>query len=414
MDDRSYVIYAPTAWEGSRQLTHYLAEALAARHRVLYVDPPVSPLGPLRYGLSAHTIPRLRALARRRVREAGPLLVFTPLALPPVRQPRMRRLSVPLLELQIAHAVAGAGMRRPIVLGAHWFPEMSGVASEALKVAVIMDHSTAGAALMGLDPVAVEAEKVALCRSTDMRITTSRALSELLSEQGFTSELIPAGFPDAMADVFDRATTEPPEYEALPRPLLGYTGSVDDRLDFDLIVELADRFPNGSLVFVGAVSPRLSPSARRALRARPNINVLGTRSRERLPAYIRHLDVALLPYLDSEFTRYQSPIKVWEYLYAGPPIVGTGSEALRGYPPPLVDYARDAREAVGMVERALGDPRAGREERRRFALENTWDARAQALDEIVDRRLERPPGKGGEGMQGRAQPTTAPTPVTAR
>jgi glycosyltransferase involved in cell wall biosynthesis len=411
MDDRSYLIYAPTAWEGSRQLTHYLAEALAARHRVLYVDPPLSPLGPLRYGLSASTWPRLRAIARRRVRDAGPLRVFGPLALPPVRHPRMRTLSLPLLRPQIAHAVRSAGLERPIVLAAHWFPELTGVAKESLRVGVIMDHATAGAGLMGLDPVEVEAEKAALCRSTDMRLATSGALRELLAEQGFASELVPAGFPAALAGAFDRAT-EPPEYTGLARPLLGYTGSIDDRLDFELIAKLADRFGHGSLVFVGSVSPRLSPEGHAALRSRANIHLLGTRTQARLPAYIRHLDVALMPYRDCEFTRYQSPIKVWEYLYAGPPIVGVGSDALRGYPPPLVSYAENHDEALSMAERGLASPLAGREERRRFALANTWEHRARQLDELVDRRLSGSAGRLG-GDRARSE-LGAPTPLPAR
>ena len=50
-----------------------------------------------------------------------------------------------------------------------------------------------------------------------------------------------------------------------------------------------------------------------------------------LPAYVRYLDCALLPYVDSEWTRYQSPLKLWEYLYSGAPIVGMGSAELQRY-----------------------------------------------------------------------------------
>ncbi len=393
-DERSYVIYAPTSWDGSRQLTHNLADALAARHQVLYVDPPLSPLGPFRYGLGASTLPRLRGLVQRRVRTVGRLKVFTPLALPPVRHPRMRALSLPLLQAQISRAVTNAGLNRPVVLAAHWLPELAGTARESLRVGLIVDHPSAGSSLMGIDPAEAEAEKSALYRATDMRLTTSRALSELLAEQGWTAEFVPAGFDTNLAATFDRAA-EPPEYEALPRPLLGYTGSIDDRLDFKLILEFADRFSHGSLVFVGSMSPRLSGQARAALAARTNIHLLGTRAQTQLPAYVRFLDVALMPYRDSEFTRYQSPIKVWEYLYAGPPIVGTGSVALRGYPPPLVYYAENDDEALAMVDRALADPQAGREERRRFALANTWEDRARQIDEMVDRRLAEPVGEFG-------------------
>jgi hypothetical protein len=251
---------------------------------------------------------------------------------------------------------------------------------------MFVDHPSAGATLMGRSTAELEAEASALCESADLTCVTSASIVDLLAQDGWHSEFIPAGFPADLADAFDNAA-EPPEYASLPRPLLGYTGGVDDRLDYDLILALADRYSHGSLVFVGAVSPRLSAEARAALAARANIHLLGLRPRTELPGYIRYLDVALLPYEDGLFTRYQSPMKFWEYLYAGPPIVGAGSAELRRYPAPLVNYAGSPADALAMVEQALADPAGGREERRRFALANTWDDRAAELDALVAKLL---------------------------
>ncbi len=384
---RSYVIYAPTPWDAQRQLVHNLAEGLAVRHRVLYVDPPVSPLSPIRYGLSPSTGPRLRAVLNRRVRSCGALKVFSPLALPPVERPQMRTLSRPLLRAQISHAVARARLQTPVVLATRGMPELVGAAGESLRVGMFADHPSAGASLMGRDAAELEAQASAIHQASDLLCTTSHSLVPLLAERGWHSEVIPAGFPADLVDAFDRAT-EPPEYAALPRPLLGYTGSIDDRLDFDAILKLSERFDSGSLVFVGTVSPRLSGAARDALATRGNIHLLGLRPRRQLPAYIRYLDVALLPYKDSLFTRYQSPMKYWEYLYAGPPIVGVGSPELRRYQPPLVNYAESADAVPAMVEQALSDPTSGREQRRRFALANTWEDRAEQLDALVGERLD--------------------------
>jgi teichuronic acid biosynthesis glycosyltransferase TuaH len=384
--ERSYVIYAPTPWDGARQAAHFLAEALSQDHPVLYVDPPMSPLSPIRYGLNRDSRSQLRTVLDRRLRTHGRLRVFSPLVLPPIRNRRMYSLSLPALRAQIARAVARAEMEDPVVLGWQALTELTGVAGETLRVAFVMDHPAAGASLMGLDPAESEAETAELCTAADLLCTTSRAVHRLLAERGYESEFLPFGFPAALAGSFDGAS-RPHEYESLPRPLLGYTGGIDDRLDYDLVLGLADRFSHGSIVFVGPLSPRLSASAQEALQARENIHLLGPRSREELPAYIRHLDVALMPYGDSLFTRYQSPIKLWEYLYAGPPIVGTGSVDLRSYPPPLVSYAENADDAPAMVEQALADPETGREERRRFALANTWHDRAMQLDALVDARL---------------------------
>ncbi len=353
---------------------------------MLYFDPPTSPLSPFRYGVQRRSLSQLRAVVDRRIHTVGRLRVFGPLALPPVRHPQMRKLSLPLLRAQIARAVATTKMEKPVVVAWQDLDKLQGVAKESLRVAIVMDHPAAGAELMGLDPTEIEAETREMCAAAHLICTSSSAVHELLGERGWESEFLPFGFPADLTDAFDRSP-QPPEYEALPRPLLGYTGGIDDRLDFDLILRFADRFESGSIVFVGSLSPRLSAQARAALGARRNIHLLAPKPRERLPAYIRHLDVALMPYRDSLFTRYQSPLKLWEYLYAGPPIVGTGSVALRRYPPPLVNYGESADAALAMVEEALRNPSAGRDERRRFALSNTWYDRAGRLDELVDRRL---------------------------
>ena len=205
---------------------------------------------------------------------------------------------------------------------------------------------------------------------------------------------MPFGFPADLADAYDEAV-EPSEYRALPRPLLGYTGGIDDRLDFELLVALADRFGGGSVVLVGHPSPRLSEAARDALASRPNIHVLGPRGRESLPAYVRYLDVALLPYRDTLFTRHQSPMKVWEYFYAGPPVVGVASPELRFYPEPLVGYAENAAAVPALVQQALEHPGAGAEERRRFALANTWDDRAAQIERAIAEHLGSQAGERG-------------------
>ena len=383
---RSYVIYGSSAWDGSWQAEHNLAYALAARHPVLYVDPALSPLTPFRYGLRRETLRMCRDVVDRRIRRRERLSVFAPWVLPPIHHPRTRAWSGPLMREQVRHAVQQMGFEAPIVIAWRSLPELAGVAGESLRVAVVMDHPSAGAALMGRDAAQLEAETRALCASADQVCTTSHPTQELLAEKGWKSELVPFGFAADLAPVFDSAR-EPPEYRALRRPLLGYTGGIDDRLDFELIMRLATRFEHGSLVFVGPVSPRLSSDAREALASQRNIHLVGMRPRDQLPAYIRHLDLALMPYADSLWTRHQSPVKFWEYLYAGPPILATGSPELRRYAAPLLGYAESQDQALAMAESALADPSEGREMRRAFALANTWDDRAAQIVDLVENLL---------------------------
>jgi teichuronic acid biosynthesis glycosyltransferase TuaH len=396
--NRSYVLYAPTPWDSRRQPAHELAEALARRHPVLYVNPPLSPLTPLRYGLRAQSVTELRTILSRRTRRCREVGVFTPLVLPPIAHPTMRARSLPLYRGQVAIAVRRERLERPVVLAWAGSASLYGAAGEALRIGVVMDHNPSAAHLIGREPADLEAEMDATCESSELLCTTSHAMHELLRKRGHASELVPFGFAAELADRFDRAE-EPAEYRALPRPLLGYTGSIDDRLDFDLLATLAGHHASGSIVLVGDVSPRLSSKARATLAAIPNLHPLGSREREELPAYVRFLDVALLPYRDTEFTRHQSPMKVWEYLYAGPPIVGSGSPELRLHSPDFLAYVSTRAEFIAATDGALARPAAGREQRRARALENTWDDRAVQIDRLVDKMA----GRTGSPARGRTR-----------
>ena len=383
---RSYVIYGTVPWDGPWAVDQNLAHALARRHRVLYVDPPLSPASPFRYG--GVDWPRLAAVFNRRVRTRDRLEVFGPLALPPLTDRRMRAASRGLLREQVKRAARRAGATKPIVLAFRSLHDLRGACNEALRVGVIMDNIPAGADLLGRDRAELECEVAQTCAAADLLCVPSRSVQTLLARQGWQSELLPFGFSDDLAGLFDTASM-PYEYLSLPRPLIGYTGGIDDRLDFELIARIAERFSDGSIVLVGAMSPRLSARARTVLRWGPNIHLLGVRPRRMLPAYIANLDCALLPYIESEWTRYQSPLKLWEYLYAGVPIVGTGSMELKRYPPPLVEFAESRQEAIGQVARVLAAGGEAGVVRRRFALTNTWDARTKELDSLVDQALER-------------------------
>jgi glycosyltransferase involved in cell wall biosynthesis len=385
MPERSYVVYGSVPWDGPWAVDQNLAHAIAARHPVVYIEPPISPLTPIRYGLTSSSAQQARALRDRELRQCERLQAYRPMVLPGIERRTAQMASRPALRAQVRSAVRQAGLAEPIVLAFRGLADLAGAAGEHFRIAVIMDHIASGASLMGRSGRALERDLRSTCEAADAIVVPSYPVRELLAERGFASERLPFGFAADLAPAFDNAAS-PPEYAGLPRPIIGYTGGIDDRLDFDLIVKLADELA-GTIALVGAISPRLSGSAREALASRPNIRLLGPRPRTELPSYIRHLDVALMPYQDSEWIRYASPLKLWEYLYAGPPIVGTGCPELRRYEPPLVHFGEDPGHAVSLVKAVLRDGEQGRERRREVALKNTWDRRAARLDEIVDARL---------------------------
>lgn len=190
---------------------------------------------------------------------------------------------------------------------------------------------------------------------------------------------------DHFAGAVDRSSADP-ELLDLPRPVLGFAGNLTaSKVDFGILDALADAFSDGTLLVAG---PAHGHARARLddLRARSNVRWLGVQSYERLPRVIAAFDVALIPYLSNAYTRSCFPLKVYEYLAAGKPVVATGLPELAGLGPHVV-LVRGAAEAVSAVSDAVEHAERGRQERIALAARNTWEARTTRLLELVQSEL---------------------------
>ncbi|OJW15852.1 MAG: hypothetical protein BGO49_09650 [Planctomycetales bacterium 71-10] len=174
---------------------------------------------------------------------------------------------------------------------------------------------------------------------------------------------IPHGTPAAFlaSGPRHRPGPAPADVTNLPRPLLGYVGSLEDRLDWPLLGAVADAFPGGSVVAIGRPpDPGAEPwrAECREVLGRPNVHVLGWRRQDELPSYYQTFDVNLIPYLvDHPFNRACSPTKIMDGMGATRPIVATAVPECRLYTH-LFDVAETRSgfvEAVGRIVAAGSD-----------------------------------------------------------
>lgn len=181
-----------------------------------------------------------------------------------------------------------------------------------------------------------------------------------------------------------------PDLAELPEPRLGYVGGLNEWMDLDLLIRLAEAYPEASLVLIGRENgPRwFRRDARyQRLKSMTNVFFLGYKLYETLPAYLQGLDVCLLPFLCNEWIRNCSPNKIYQYLAAGKPVVSVDfPEARRAEPEIMV--ADDDAQFVSMVGTALGshEPETIRA-RQEKARANTTELRAEALLELVSQSL---------------------------
>jgi glycosyltransferase involved in cell wall biosynthesis len=167
------------------------------------------------------------------------------------------------------------------------------------------------------------------------------------------------------------------------RPVAGYVGVIDERLDLELIDALARALPEWQLRLAGPVSkvdPDQLPDA-------PNISYLGIQPYERLPEIMAGLDVALMPFALNEATRSISPTKTLEYLAAGLPVVSTRvPDVVEDYPG-VVHFADTAEEFAAACVTARQESRRLRDRRvAPLARVQEWDAIAAGMAEILDDR----------------------------
>ncbi len=171
---------------------------------------------------------------------------------------------------------------------------------------------------------------------------------------------LPHGTPDRFLtrEPLDRPTPAPGDIAHLPRPLLGYVGSVEGRVDWRLMRRLSESFPGASIVIVGRppLPSRRAPSWYSdwmSVAARPNVHVIGWRDQAALPGYYGAFDVILIPYrIDDPFNQACSPTKIMDGMGSGRPIVATALPECRLYAG-LFDVADEDRAFLDSVDSIL-------------------------------------------------------------
>jgi len=183
--------------------------------------------------------------------------------------------------------------------------------------------------------------------------------------------------------------TQPPaaDLAAIPHPIIGYMGQIGDRVDFELLREVALARPNWSLVLVGPVWAHKRPAAE-ALGTLPNVYLMGRRPYADLPSFMRGFDVCAIPHTCDQLTASMDPIKLYDYLTSGKPIVTTRVAGIDRFEDVL--YVADGPgEFVARTATALAEADPGRVERRKeYARANTWQRRAAELYQIVRAQVE--------------------------
>jgi len=224
-----------------------------------------------------------------------------------------------------------------------------------------------------------EAEVVEAARRADLCFAVSEVLVEHLRQgAGVSPSLVPNGVDTDHWTPGDR----PPPADLAPivdgvSTLVGYMGALGWWIDFELLQAAARAQPQWRFVLVG---PVLCEETFEDIRLLPsNVHHLGLKPHAELPAYLDSFTVGLIPFRLGEETCAADPVKLYEYAAMEVPIVSTDIPRCRNVDG--VHIARSSEEFIACLDRAVAerqDPEA-RRALRKFALENTWDQRADVI-----------------------------------
>ncbi len=388
MDDYKYlnnkdiVCLATQAWDANWTPCQQLMKLLAPENRIVYVEPFRSSLAWLKgrntFLREQRKLPRLRKIEPNLYvyRMGFPYLPFN------TKLPLSRLINGLMYRNELQSLIQRMGMKDPLL----WAFTLQCVSVLQLSFEkVIYDCVDEWIEFCGSDSekeFMIEWDD-ALCREADIVFAGSRPLLESRKKRNVNTYMVNHGVDAKMfGKAVDPETVVPVDLEAIPHPRVGFVGLVDDvRFDADLVMRLTDNSDH-QIVIIGDYAGGLG-RLDKLLPARPNLHILGLKPVQELPAYLKGLDVCLMPYRINEVTRNIYPLKLHEYLASGKPVVTTRIAAVEDFED-LLYVADDVEEYAQLVIQAVEEEDSGLSNlRQECAANNSWEHRAEEKDHLL-------------------------------
>lgn len=218
----------------------------------------------------------------------------------------------------------------------------------------------------------------ALAGSADHVIVSSELNFSLFASKCRACSL----FENAVDEMFLAQPSELPSRSTGSRPRAGYVGWITERTDIELLIYASEKLPRIEFLLAGPVGDNVEEEVQR-LGALPNVTLLGPIAYRAVPDFLASLDVCLIPHKDSQYSRSMSPLKLFQYLGSGRPIVSTRVAGV-GRWAEHVHIAENGEDFVKKIEKALVcETRARAEQRILAARQETWDVRVNEILEAI-------------------------------
>jgi len=365
---------------------HYIERLAADGHRVLYVEMHANPISAIRrFGeFTGHVLPRLRAGVAEVAENIWVMTGFVPLPYHSAMwgifdRPLVNQINQRVLLPRLKSTQSWLGFRSPILLS--YYPLALPIIRELGIERTIFHIVDEWQGMAGI-PRSMAQLTHAMLAQADVTIVTSGRLFERYRHLAKRIELLRHGTDIALFGAVASGNASPdPRILALQGKKIGYYGALH-KLDTKLIIRVAEARPDWSFVLVGPVTG--GQGMGRHVAFPQNVHFLGEMSRASLPKFLAGLDAFWMPFVMNELTQSMCPIKIFEVLSAGLPLVSSDLEECRAVADKHALFASSVEEHLAQLERAAG-LRSLEETRQRIeAMQGyDWDNRYQEFLRLI-------------------------------
>ena len=229
-----------------------------------------------------------------------------------------------------------------------------------------------------------------LIRKSDMVFIHSKTMFEKKGHLNPSTFYIPHGVD--FKQYSEIQINDPHEIEDVlskPHPRIGYVGHIKRHLDLQLLLKLSQERENWSVILIGKIRENHTDIQEeiRLLKERKNVYFLGSKNHDDLPKYINQLDVCLLCYKKTQYTKYIFPLKFFEYLASGKPVVATKLPNLEEFND-LIYFAEGYKGWIEKIDCAINrDSKEEKEKRIQYAKKNAWDDRVNFIKSKIEEKI---------------------------
>lgn len=372
-------------WEPIWTRKQQVMSRLPASNDILYIEPPVTLLSPFK---DRGTLVKWGKWKQGVSKIAPNIYLYSP---PPVlpfgnMYRRVNDLNQGWISLFIRRVLHHLGWVNPIIWTymPNCLPLVKKMPHKLLVYDCVDEHSEYTGLINKELVIAMERELMAEC---DITFVTAPGLYRAKRDWAREIYYLPnAADVHHFARAADPRTPVPPEVASLPRPVLGFVGVIQNWIDLDLLAYLARMRPAWSLVLIGPVGAGVDTGELAAL---PNVHLLGRKDRGELPGYMKGFDVCLNAFKLNNLTERVSPLKFYEYLATGKPVVSVGMPGVEDFKD-IIAIADGPEAFLAAVERVLQEDTPQKMAARLArARENSWESRVDLMMEKIAAKIKK-------------------------